>query len=136
MIRIQKLDHVVIRAKDPERLVKFYCQVLGCEIERKSLPDLGLTQLRAGEALIDIVAVDSEIGRQGGVAPGKGGRNMDHFCVRLETFEEGAIRTHLATFGVTGSSLEQRYGAEGHGPSMYIQDPEGNTVELKGPPSG
>ena len=132
MIRIKKLDHIVIRANDAERLVEFYCAVLGCTVERELAPEIGLVQLRAGDALVDIVAVDSEIGRQGGAAPGKGGRNMDHFCVRLETFEEEAIRDHLAKHHVVGSKLESRYGAEGNGPSIYIQDPEGNTVELKG----
>ena len=132
MIRIKKLDHVVIRAKDSERLIEFYCTVLGCTVEGRSAPEIGLVQLRAGDALIDIVAVESEIGRMGGAAPGKEGRNMDHFCVRLETFDEQAIREHLAKHGVTGSKLEQRVGAEGLGPSIYVQDPEGNTVELKG----
>ena len=135
MIRIKKLDHIVIRAQDSERLVEFYCRVLGCTVERRTSPDIGIIQLRAGDALIDIVMVDSEIGRMGGAAPGNEGRNMDHFCVRLEHFEEGAIRGHLARFSVVGSKLETRYGAEGNGPSIYIQDPEGNTVEIKGPPN-
>jgi len=133
MIRIKKLDHVVLRAQDPERIVEFYCLVLGCTVERRSPPDIGIVQLRAGDALIDVLAVDSELGRMGGAAPGKDGRNMDHFCVRLEIFNEDAIRKHLANHGVEGSKLETRYGAEGIGPSIYIQDPEGNTVELKGP---
>ncbi|WP_447971288.1 VOC family protein [Nitrospira sp. M1] len=135
MIRIRKLDHVVIRAKDAEKLVTFYCNVIGCTVERRLSPDIGIVQLRAGEALIDIVAVDSEIGRMGGAAPEKEGRNMDHFCVRLESFDEEAIREHLSRYHVVGSKLETRYGAEGSGPSIYIQDPEGNTIELKGPPS-
>ncbi len=134
MIRIKKLDHVVLRTQDAERMVGFYCNVLGCTVERRPSPELGLVQLRAGDALIDIVAVDSELGRLGGAAPGKEGRNMDHFCVRLEPFSEEAIRAHLAEYGVVGSNLETRYGAEGSGPSIYIQDPDGNTVELKGPP--
>ncbi|GJL64190.1 MAG: lactoylglutathione lyase [Nitrospirales bacterium] len=135
MIQIKRLDHVVIRARDAETLVTFYCNVLGCTIERRLSSDIGIVQLRAGEALIDIVAVDSEIGRMGGAAPEKEGRNMDHFCVRLESFDEEAIRKHLNQHSVVGSKLETRYGAEGKGPSIYIQDPEGNTIELKGPPS-
>ncbi len=135
MIRIKKLDHVVIRVHDAEKMIAFYCQVLGCTVERRSSPEMGLVQLRAGEALIDILVVDSELGRMGGSGPGKEGRNMDHFCVRLELFQEQAIREHLAQHGVSGSQLETRYGAEGQGPSIYIQDPEGNTVELKGPPA-
>lgn len=134
MIRIQKLDHIVLRARDAGALVAFYCDVLGCVVERKTAPELGLIQLRAGDALIDIVAVDGELGRMGGAAPGKEGRNVDHFCVRVEPFDEQAIRRHLARYDVVGSKLETRYGADGDGPSIYIQDPEGNTVELKGPP--
>jgi extradiol dioxygenase family protein len=91
-------------------------------------------QLRAGESLIDIVAVEGVLGRQGGAAPGKDGHNMDHFCVRLEQFDEKLIRAHLAQCGVEAGELVMRYGAEGDGPSLYVQDPEGNTVELKGPP--
>lgn len=134
MIRIQKLDHIVLRTRDAGAMVAFYCDVLGCIVERETSPELGLIQLRAGDALIDVVAVDSELGRMGGAAPGKEGRNVDHFCVRVDAFDEQAIRRHLARFDVVGSKLETRYGADGNGPSIYIQDPEGNTVELKGPP--
>jgi glyoxylase I family protein len=134
MIRIKGLDHVVIRARDADAMIRFYCDVLGCAVERQSPPETGLVQLRAGASLIDIVRVDSTLGRAGGAAPGKEGRNMDHFCVRLESFEEAGLRAHLARHGVAAGSVENRYGAEGSGPSIYIQDPEGNTVELKGPP--
>ena len=134
MIRIKGLDHVVIRAQNMDEMVKFYCDVLGCTVERKLSSEFGLVQLRAGNSLIDIVSVDGKIGQLGGAAPGKEGRNMDHFCVRLEDFEEESIRMHLSRFGVVGSDLETRYGAEGDGPSIYIEDPGGNTVELKGPP--
>ena len=132
MIRIKGLDHVVIRAKKMEAMIAFYCDVLGCTVEREASAEMGLTQLRAGSALIDIVSVDGLLGRRGGAPPGEGGRNMDHFCVFLENFDEATIRAHLDKFNVQGSDLEQRYGAEGYGPSIYLQDPEGNTVELKG----
>lgn len=132
MIRIKTLDHVVLRARDAEKLVQFYCTVLGCTVERKTAPEIGITQLRAGNALIDILAIRNEAGGAGKPNAGSDGRNMDHFCVRLELFEEEAIRTHLARHGIEGSPLESRYGADGFGPSIYIQDPEGNTVELKG----
>jgi catechol 2,3-dioxygenase-like lactoylglutathione lyase family enzyme len=134
MIRIRGLDHVVLRVQNMEQMIEFYCDVLGCTVERKSSPEFGLVQLRAGNSLIDIVSIDGTIGRSGGSAPGKEGRNMDHFCVRVEGFEEDVIRAHLSRFGVRGSDLEIRYGAEGNGPSIYVQDPEGNTVELKGAP--
>jgi catechol 2,3-dioxygenase-like lactoylglutathione lyase family enzyme len=134
MIQIKALDHVVIRAVDVDAMLRFYCDVLGCAVERELPLEFGLIQLRAGSALIDIVPVDSALGRAGGAAPGVEGRNMDHFCLRLETFDEAEIRAHLEKFGIEAGPVETRYGAEGNGPSLYLQDPDGNTVELKGPP--
>ena len=133
MFSILGLDHVVLRAANVPRMVNFYCQVLGCTLELER-PDLGLTQLRAGNSLIDLIAVDSDSGRRGGAAPGAEGRNMDHFCLRIEPFDPGALTAQLLRHGVMPGEIKSRYGADGHGQSLYISDPEGNTVELKGPP--
>jgi glyoxylase I family protein len=133
MFRIREIDHVVIRARDQARLVNFYCDVLGCTIERRQ-DAIGLVQLRAGRSLIDIIGVDGELGRKGGAAPGNEAHNMDHLCVRVEPFDVDAIRAHLKIHGVRIGDSGSRYGAEGAGPSLYLLDPEGNTVELKGPP--
>ncbi|MDM8356456.1 VOC family protein [Pandoraea communis] len=128
------LDHVVLRTNDIARLQHFYMDILGCTLE-KVQADIGLVQLRAGDALIDLVDVAGEIGRHGGVAPGPEGHNLDHFCLRVEPFDDEAIRQGLASYGVTLGEVVQRYGAHGEGPSCYLVDPDGNTVELKGPPS-
>ena len=133
MIDISGLDHIVLRVADAERSIAFYRDALGCAVERH-VKEIGLIQLRAGRALIDLVPVDGELGRQGGPAPGKTGRNMDHFCLRVEPFDEENIRAHLALAGVDCGETARRYGAEGFGPSIYIEDPDGNVVELKGPP--
>ncbi len=133
MFGILSLDHVVLRAVNVPRMVRFYCDVLGCTLERER-EEIGLTQLRAGNALIDLVAVDGELGRKGGVAPGAEGRNMDHLCLRIEPFDPGALTTHLIQHGVVPGEIKSRFGADGIGPSLYLSDPEGNTVELKGPP--
>jgi glyoxylase I family protein len=135
MIRIQEIDHLVLRVMDAERMVAFYCDVLGCEVERR-LDDIGLIQLRAGRALIDLVPVDGKLGKMGGVAPGKEGRNLDHFCLRVEPFDEADIRRHLENHGVRVGETAMRYGADGVGPSIYAPDPEGNVIELKGPAVG
>ena len=134
MLRIRDLDHLVLRVVDVEAMLAFYCNVLGCRIERRR-DDLGLVQLRAGRSMIDLVPVDGELGRAGGAAPGRDGRNLDHFCVRVDPFDESAIRRHLEAAGVACGETASRYGAEGEGPSIYVADPEGNTVEIKGPPS-
>ena len=128
-IAFKGLDHVVIRAARPEATIAFYRDVLGCPIERQL--DIGLVQLRAGASLIDIVPAESALGRMGGPPP-SAGRNMDHFCLKLERFDEAAIRAHLTANGVESGPAERRYGADGYGPSIYLKDPEGNTVELKG----
>ena len=133
MIRILEIDHVVLRVANLDNMLHFYCDALGCQIERRQ-DALGLIQLRAGGALIDLVPVDGKLGRAGGAAPGAQGRNMDHFCLRVEPFDESAIRNQLATYGYSAGPVEQRYGAQGEGPSIYVTDPEGNVVELKGPP--
>lgn len=133
MIRIREIDHLVLRVIDLARMLAFYCEVLGCTIERRQ-ESLGLVQLRAGSCLIDLVPVDGQLGAAGGAPPGIEGRNLDHFCLRVEPFDEVAIRRHLLDHGVEAGETAARFGAEGKGPSIYLTDPEGNTVELKGPP--
>ena len=127
------LDHVVLRTARPKRLTAFYVDVLGCVVERR-VEALGLAQLRAGASLIDLVDTGGELGRAGGAPPGREGRNMDHFCVRVAGFDAAAIAETLAAHGVAAQAPARRYGAEGFGPSLYIEDPDGNVVELKGPP--
>ncbi|KAA3631010.1 MAG: VOC family protein [Proteobacteria bacterium] len=134
MLKLLGLDHVVIRTRDAPRLVAFYRDVLGCRVERETSPQTGLVQLRAGAGLIDVVAIDSALGRAGGGPPAADGRNMDHFCVSVAEFDESVIRAHLSRHGVDAGETRRRYGAQGFGPSIYIEDPDGNTVEIKGPP--
>jgi glyoxylase I family protein len=122
------IDHVVLRATDPAALERFYIEVLGCALEKRQGT---LTQLRAGNALIDIVPAD-EAGPAGGSSR-SGGANLDHLCLRIDPFDAAAIARHLAAHGTACGAEALRYGAQGRGPSIYLTDPEGNGVELKGP---
>ena len=132
-IQIRGLDHLVLRVADEAQTRRFYCDVLGCQVERRN-DEYGLVQLRAGTALIDVVPLAGKIGSAGGAAPGAEGRNVEHFCLNVEPFDEAAIRAHLAANGFTAQQTKRRYGADGYGYSIYVEDPDGNTVELKGPP--
>jgi glyoxylase I family protein len=132
-IAIRRLDHVVLRVRDLEAALRFWRDALGCPVERMS-DALGLYQLRAGESLIDLVPIEGPLGRLGGAAPAAEGRNVDHVALTLVGFDEEAIRAHLTWHGIAPGDVVARYGAEGSGPSMYIRDPDGNVVELKGPP--
>ena len=131
MLQITGIDHLVLRAHDAPRLIAFYTQVLGLTVER-ALESFGLTQLRAGANLIDIIAVDSPAGRLGGAGPGEAGRNLDHFCLNVAGFELEAVRAHLESHGVEIGESGVRYGSGGEGVSLYLRDPEGNGLELRG----
>jgi glyoxylase I family protein len=132
VITIQNIDHVVLRVSDLDKVARFYIDVLGARWEKKQ-EAIGLYQLRAGTSLIDLVPVDGKLGRMGGAAPGEGGRNVDHICFRVLPWDGEAILAHLAGHGME-AEIVSRYGADGDGPSIYLADPEGNHLELKGPP--
>ncbi|HEY9552141.1 VOC family protein [Allosphingosinicella sp.] len=132
MITIQAIDHVVLRVIDLDSVARFYIDVLGARWEKKQ-EAVGLYQLRVGTALIDLVPVDGKLGRMGGAAPGAEGRNVDHVCYRVLPWDGEAIVAELNSHGIA-AEIVSRYGAEGEGPSIYLADPEGNTLELKGPP--
>lgn len=131
MIKPVAIDHIVLRTDGYAELIDFYCTVLGCSLERATSDEFGLTQLRAGNALIDIVDVNGELGALGGPAPGQAGNNMDHFCLQIEPLSENEIQAYLTSRGVEVGDFEDRYGAQGMGRSIYIKDPAGNTVELR-----
>jgi glyoxylase I family protein len=129
---LKLIDHIVLRIRDLDKSLAFYCDVIGCRIEKRQ-EAIGLIQVRAGSSLIDLVPIDRPLGKMGGAPPAQEGRNVDHFALQVSPFDEAAIRAHLAQHGVEVADSGMRYGAEGTGPSIYVRDPDGNTVELKGP---
>lgn len=131
--RIKQIDHVVLRIRNLEASLRFYRDVLGCPVD-KVQDKIGLWQVRAGSSLIDLVPLDGALGKIGGAGPANEGRNVDHVALQIDSFDEPAIRAHLAAHNIAITDSGRRYGAQGEGPSIYILDPDGNTVELKGPP--
>jgi catechol 2,3-dioxygenase-like lactoylglutathione lyase family enzyme len=130
-VAIAAIDHIVLRTRDPARLERFYCDVLGCTVEKRQ-PAFGLTQLRAGDALIDLV--DAQAQKLAVPAPAHdAARNLEHFCLRLVRFDADALVAHLRAHGIAPGEVRERYGATGSGPSLYFDDPDGNTIELKAP---
>lgn len=130
---LRKIDHVVLRVVDLKASLEFYLDAIGCVMEKEQTA-IGLHQIRAGDSLIDLLPLTGLLGSKGGAGPGGGGRNLDHFALQITPFDEAAIRAHLAAHGVEVAEAGRRYGAEGEGPSIYVHDPDGNVVELKGPP--
>lgn len=130
--QIKHLDHVVLRVQDLARSVDFYTKVLGCSVKKKN-DKLAMIHLSAGVSMIDLIDVQGPLGAAGGAAPEKERRNVDHFCLRVDPFDEASIVQHLQAFGIAADKAVLRYGAEGEGLSIYCFDPDGNQIELKGP---
>jgi catechol 2,3-dioxygenase-like lactoylglutathione lyase family enzyme len=129
---IVALDHIVIRVGDLDRMVAFYRDVLGCPVERV-LEEAAMVQLRAGASLIDLVDSQGPLGGDEPSPAAGSGRNMHHYCIRVSPFDGERVRAHLKAHGIRPGEVADRYGAEGMGKSLYFEDPEGNTVELKAP---
>jgi len=126
---VERIDHVVLRVRNLDGMVRFYEQALGFKVER-TIDRLKLVQMRAGASMLDLI----EHERPANLLAGDGG-NMDHLAFRVEPFDRDAIAAKLEPLGATVGEAVQRYGAEGNGPSVYFHDPEGNQIELKGPSS-
>lgn len=127
---VERIDHVVLRVRNLAAMVRFYEQALGFTVLRK-VEELKLVQMRAGASMLDLI--DKERGPQDGNANGNANGNMDHLCFRIEPFDRDAIVARLSPLGIAVGETVERVGAEGKGPSVYFDDPEGNQIELKGP---
>ena len=127
---IAAIDHVVLRVRALEPAAQFYCEVLGCQLDRRR-DNLGMIHLRAGSALIDLVSVDGPLGQRGGGAPDAQARNLDHLCLRIANLNLDQIQQHLQSKGVPFGEIKRRYGAQGEGDSLYLHDNEGNGIELR-----
>ena len=130
-INVQQIDHVVIRVVDFDNMVAWYRDVLGCELERGP-GDYRLAQLRAGGSLIDLVDANGPFGKKGGTLPDSNAQNMDHVCFQVDPWDTETIQAQLQTHNIEFGEVGERYGATGVGPSIYLKDPEGNSIELKG----
>lgn len=123
-LKVAELDHVVLRCADREKALGFYTGVLGLTEERR-IQQIGLVQLRAGRSMLDLVPAT-------GSALAQDARNVDHFCLGIETADINQVVEYLKANSVEVLGEPAiRYGARGSGLSIYVRDPEGNVVELK-----
>ena len=123
IFKIVSLDHIVLRTSNITKMLNFYCSILGCAIEKQQL-EINLTQIRIGENLIDLVEVGEPLIKEG--------KNLEHFCLRINPFDYESLKNHFEKHDVPLHRYGERYGAQGYGWSFYIFDPEGNEVELTG----
>jgi catechol 2,3-dioxygenase-like lactoylglutathione lyase family enzyme len=113
------LDHVVINTTNTEALLAFYCDELGLEPVR-------VDEWRKGEVLFPSVRVDPQTIID--LFPSeRTGQNMNHFCLVVAPTDLDAIAARFPG----AQRADGLFGARGYASSVYIQDPDGNTVELR-----
>jgi glyoxylase I family protein len=122
MFSIKCIDHIVLRVRDVDSMVSFYCETLGCKIENIQ-KEIELTQLRAGDSIIDLLKVEDNAASTN--------RNLDHFCLRIDPFNYDSLKKYFQSKGIEIYKFGERNGAQGIGPSFYLKDPDGNEIELK-----
>jgi catechol 2,3-dioxygenase-like lactoylglutathione lyase family enzyme len=120
-LKVTGFDHIVLNVSDVERSLRFYCGTLGLEPVR-------VDEWRAGTIPFPSARVDA-----GTIidllAAARTGENADHLCLVVAP-------TDLNTLAATGQfevvdGPAPRFGAQGIGTSLYVKDPDGNTVELR-----
>ena len=115
------LDHVVLNVADVERSLAFYCDELGLAPER-------VEEWRRGEIFFPSVRVDAHTIIDLLATP-RTGENADHLCLVVEPVDLEAVKASGRFEVVDGPDI--RFGARGNGTSLYVKDPDGNTVELR-----
>ncbi len=140
-IDVDRLDHVVLLVKDLRRAARFYTEVLGLWVERWR-EEIGLVQVRAGQSLIDLQLASGKRPLRTRARPGQPAReammrapvNVHHIALNVKRFDGPRLKRHFAKLGIAASEPRKQYGADGMGWAMDVIDPDGNIVELKGPP--
>jgi catechol 2,3-dioxygenase-like lactoylglutathione lyase family enzyme len=120
-LRVTGFDHLVLNVADAERSVAFYCEGLGLEPVR-------VAEWRRGEVPFPSVRVDAATIIDLLEAP-RSGENANHFCVTVEPSDFDSLKASGRFDVVDGPG--RRFGARGEGTSIYIRDPDANTVELR-----
>ena len=118
-VKVTGFDHIVLRCADVEVSLAFYCDELGLEPER-------VEEWRRGEVLFPSVRIDPTTLIDLLAAP-RDGKNLDHFCLVIESTDLDAIAARFPG-AVRADGL---FGAQGFASSVYLQDPDGNTIELR-----
>jgi catechol 2,3-dioxygenase-like lactoylglutathione lyase family enzyme len=120
-VEVVGLDHIVLNVSDVERSLAFYQGVLG-------LPAVRVEDWRRGDAPFPSVRVTGSTIIDLFHGP-RTGANLDHFCLVIEPTDLQALAASGIVEVVDGPGT--RYGAQGDGQSLYVRDPDGNTVELR-----
>jgi len=119
-MKIERIDHLNLTVADIDRSLEFYKQVLGMRAE--SMGE-GRAALYFGQQKIHLDAA-------GGATAMSGEKRMPaHICFITEA-PIGDVRAHLESCGVPVRMQGPRAGAIGTIHSVYIDDPDRNSIEI------
>ncbi|MGW0434109.1 VOC family protein [Micromonospora sp. NPDC003197] len=121
MLRVKAFDHLVLNVEDVERALDFYCGLLGLEPVR-------VDEWRAGKVGFPSVRVSAETIIDFFAGP-RSDSNVDHICLTVEPLDWQEV-IDSGVFTVLEGPVG-RFGARGRATSIYVRDPDGNTVELR-----
>ncbi|MFF3326713.1 VOC family protein [Streptomyces sp. NPDC002889] len=120
-MRVKGFDHLVLNVQDVERALEFYCGPLGLEPVR-------VDEWRAGDVSFPSVRVSPDTIIDLLSRP-RGESNVDHICLVVEPLDWQQV-VDSGEFTVLDGPAA-RFGARGEAQSIYVQDPDGNVVELR-----
>ncbi len=120
-MRVKAFDHLVLNVRDVERALEFYAGTLGLEEER-------VAEWRAGKAPFPSVRVNESTIIDLVHRP-RGESNVDHICLVVDPVDWQQV-IDSGVFAVLEGPVS-RFGARGVAQSVYVRDPDGNTVELR-----
>lgn len=130
MVSVTGFDHLVLSCRKAKATRAFYENVLGFRVTSE-LPQWGMTELTAGNAVIVLVDAASKEGAWAVSSKGEG-ENMNHYCLRLKSFDEAGLRAMLAQNGIAIEEEQHEETEAGPEHAFYVRDPDGNYVELRG----
>jgi catechol 2,3-dioxygenase-like lactoylglutathione lyase family enzyme len=129
-MRIIEMDHIVLNVADIDASLAFYCDILGLKAERVDefrAGKVGFPSVRISpDTLIDLMRGGSDHSGE------KPERNLNHYCLVSEPVDLTALSAELKTQGVkVVTEPVSRWGAHGQATSIYINDPDGNEIEIR-----
>jgi catechol 2,3-dioxygenase-like lactoylglutathione lyase family enzyme len=120
-MRVKAFDHLVLNVSDVDRALDFYTGPLGLQPER-------VEEWRAGKVSFPSVRIDESTVIDL-FSRARGESNVDHICLVVDPLDWQEV-IDSGTFDVVEGPVP-RWGARGSAQSVYVRDPDGNTVELR-----
>jgi catechol 2,3-dioxygenase-like lactoylglutathione lyase family enzyme len=130
MLRINKLDHIVLSVADIDKSLDFYGGVLGLQPER--VDDFRAGKIRFPSIRVNDATIIDLFPREGEAPSADFVQNLNHFCLVWQEDKVEDVIDYLRQHGVeTERPPSHAWGAQGRGTSIRVRDPDGNLVELR-----